>query len=146
MHNIIEDIECLIIETEYSLIFERSRLGELIELISDVLDKLDSLPFEIPIADHIKEYTGISIKQMSLLFAALSIAVTYGLIKYKKFTSIKYKLQKLKELRLKYKETNDERLLKKIRALEVEIKEMRDKLKIELLNKKESLEKSNSKV
>ena len=51
MHNIIEDIECLIIETEYSLIFERSRLGELIELISDILDKLDSLPFEIPIAE-----------------------------------------------------------------------------------------------
>jgi len=143
MHNIIEDIECLIIESEYSLIFERSRLGELIELISDILDKLDSLPFEIPIADDIKEYTGISIKQMSLLFAALSIAVTYGLIKYKKFTSIKYKLQTLKKLRLKYKETNDDRLLKKIQALEIEIKEMRDKLKIELLSKKESLEKSN---
>jgi uncharacterized membrane protein (DUF106 family) len=143
MHNIIEDIECLIIESEYSLIFERSRLGELIELISDILDKLDSLPFEIPIADDIKEYTGISIKQMSLLFAVLSIAVTYGLIKYKKFTSIKYKLQTLKKLRLKYKETNDDRLLKKIQALEIEIKEMRDKLKIELLNKKESLEKSN---
>lgn len=143
MDNIIEDIKCLIVETEYSLIFERSRLGELLELISDILNKLDSLPFEIPIADDIKEYTGISIKQMSLLFIVLSTAVSFGLIKYKKFTSIKYKLQTLKKLKLKYKETNDERLLKKIQALEVEIKEMRNKLKVELLKKKESLENSN---
>lgn len=143
MDNIIEDVKCLIVETEYSLIFERSRLGELLELISDILNKLDSLPFEIPIADDIKEYTGISIKQMSLLFIVLSTAVSFGLIKYKKFTSIKYKLQTLKKLKLKYKETNDERLLKKIQALEVEIKEMRNKLKVELLKKKESLENSN---
>ena len=127
---ILNNIDNLIIE---STLLTENKYKILYDLGKDVIgdfakDSLENLDGH-PISQYLNSKIGIGFKELSVVLSLAGLAFTIGKITYNHFTSIKYKILRLKKLKQQLKkDKNNIELQKEIQELEEFLEQEKIKL------------------
>lgn len=115
----------LLTENKYKILYDLGKdvIGD---FAKDALEDLD----DHPASQYLNSKIGIGFKELSVVLSLAGLAFTIGKITYNQFTSIKYKILKLKKLKQRLKkDKNNIELQKEIQELEEFLEQEKAKLK-----------------